>query len=157
MDLVVATLADRFKHVHEVLRAEIEGLTPDQLTYVPAPGVNSVAILVTHTLGSEAQVWSVAAGRDASRDRPSEFTNPIQTLDELRALLLRADQRLDELAPTIDATALAREWVRPTDKVSRTCAAWLIHNFGHASEHLAHLQLMKQLLPDHYPPLARPW
>jgi len=73
------------------------------------------------------------------------------------ALLDRADRRLDELAPTIDAASLAKEWVRASDDTSRTGALWLIHNFGHASEHVAHLQLTKQLLPEHYPPLARPW
>lgn len=157
MELVVATLADRFKHVHNVLRAELAGFTPNQLAFVPGPAMNSVAVLVTHLLGSEAQIWSLVAGRDASRDRQSEFTHPVQSVEELLALLDRADRRIDELAPTIDAAALASEWRRASDAAVRTGALWLILTYGHISEHLAHLQLTKQLLPDRYPPLARPW
>ena len=157
MDLIVAALTERFKHVHQVLREEIAGLTVEQLAYVPAPRVNSVAVLVTHVLGSEAQTWALVSGRDTSRDRLSEFTNPATTPEDLLARLSRADRLIDELAPTIDASALATEFTRESDGPTRTGAHWLIHNFGHASEHVAHVQLTKQLLPDHYPPPARPW
>ena len=157
MELIVAALAERFKHVHRVLREEIIGLTVEQLAYVPAPGANSLAVLVTHTLGSEAQAWALVSGRDTSRDRLSEFTNPATMPDDLLARLDRADRLIDEIAPTIDATALATEFTRESDGATRTGAHWLIHNFGHASEHVAHVQLTKQLLPDHYPPPARPW
>jgi hypothetical protein len=157
VELVVATLANRFKHVHEIIRAELAGFTPEQLAHSPGPAMNSVAVLVTHLLGSEKQIWSMVAGRDASRDRASEFSHPVQSLEELLAMLDRADHRIDELAPEIDATALASEWRRASDARLQTGIFWLIQSFGHISEHLAHLQLTKQLLADRYPPIARPW
>lgn len=157
MELVVTTLADRFKNLHNVLRAELTGFTPDQLAYVPGPAMNSVAVLVTHLLGAEAHIWSMVAGRDASRDRASEFSHPVQTVEELMARLDRADSRIEELIPAIDGVALASEWRRASDSRTQTGAFWLIQCFGHVSEHLAHLQVTKQLRSDHYPPIARPW
>ncbi len=156
MDLITATLVERYKWMHQVLRDEVAALTPEQLDHVPAPGTNSIATLVTHILGSEAEVWSIVAGLGSARDRAAEFTTEGTVDDKLLARLSAADRLLDELAPGVDAGALARVWVRP-NRTPQTGAHWLINNFGHAREHLAHLQLTKQLFPDRYPPVARPF
>jgi hypothetical protein len=155
MDLIVATLAERFKLVHQVLREEIAGLSPEQLAYVAAPGTNSFGVLVTHLLGSERQMWSLVAGHDASRDRLAEFVPSGATAAGLIERLVAADRSLDELAPLIDAVALAKTWDRPGGD-SDTGAYWLINNLGHAREHLAQLQLTKQLFPNVYPPIVHP-
>lgn len=155
MDLTAATLAERFKFVHQILREEIVGLTDEQLAYVPAPETNSFAVLVTHVLGSERQNWSIVAGRGTDRDRASEFVRRVTTVESLLAALVDADRLVDELAPLVDAAALAKEWERP-DRETHTGIYWLINNYGHAREHLAHIQLTKQLFPDHYPPIAHP-
>jgi hypothetical protein len=155
MDLIVATLADRFRLVHQVLREEIAGLSPEQLAYFPAPGTNSFGVLVIHLLGSERQMWSLVAGHAADRDRLAEFVPSGATDAELVQRLVAADRLLDELAPRIDAAALAKIWHRPGGD-SDTGAYWLINNLGHAREHLAQLQLTKQLFPRVYPPIAHP-
>jgi hypothetical protein len=155
VELVVATLVEFYQWVHQVLRDEIVGLTPEQLSHVPREGTSSLAVLVTHALGSEAEVWSIVAGRVSQRDRSSEFLDPGTTAPTLLDRLDAADRLLDELAPAVDAAALAKVWERPK-RSPHTGAHWLIHNYGHAREHLAHLQLTKQLFPDVYPPVARP-
>lgn len=155
MDRIVATLVERYKWVHQVLRDEVAELTPAQLDHVPAPGANSIATLVTHLLGSEAEVWTIVAGGTSTRHRPAEFTTQGTTAKDLIEKIDAADRLLDELAPKIDAAALAKVWERP-NRDSDLGANFLINNFGHAREHLAHLQLTKQFFPDRYPPVARP-
>lgn len=155
MDLSVATLVNRCKATHQLIREEIAGLTPAQLAHVPWRDTSSIATLVIHTLGSEAEVWSIVAGRTTARDRPAEFTTTGNTVESLIARIDAADQLLDELARQIDRAALEKMWSRP-NRDPQQGIQWLIQNFGHAREHFGHLQLTKQLLPDVYPPLARP-
>jgi hypothetical protein len=155
VELIVATLVEGYKWVHQVLRDEIVGLTPEQVHHVPREGTNSLAVLVTHVLGSEAEVWSIVAGRGSRRDRSAEFVGGDATVATLLDRLGAADRLLDELAPAVDAAALAKVWERP-NRSPHTGAHWLITNYGHAREHLAQLQLTKQLFPAVYPPVARP-
>jgi hypothetical protein len=155
MDLTVTTLAERYKFVHQILREEIAGCTDGQVTYLPAPDTNSFAVLITHVLGSERQHWSIISGQGTDRVRATEFVRRPTTVKDLLDALDAADRLIDELAPAIDATALAKEWPRP-DNEPHPGIYWFINNYGHAREHLAHLQMTKQLFPDKYPPIAHP-
>ena len=60
MDPVVGKIAEQFQVVHGNLRDEVRGLSVEQLNWKPAPETNSIAVLVVHTLGSEAEVLRVA-------------------------------------------------------------------------------------------------
>ena len=158
MDPIVAVLAEQFKFVHQTLRAEVAGLTPEQLDYVAAPATNSLDVLVTHIVGSESEVWMMVAGKQTDRDRAAEFETRGTVASTLLERIDAADKLIDELAPFIDAASLGKTFERlygPNPK--RSGAAWLIGNLAHAREHVGHLQLTKQLFPDHYPPLAHPW
>src|SRR5262252_2195062 len=153
--MIIETLVQGYRWVHQMLRDEIVGLTPEQVNHVPGEGTNSLAVLVTHVLGSEAEVWSIVAGRGTRRDRAAEFVGGNATVRTLLDRLDAADRLLDELAPVVDAAALAKVWERP-NRSPHTGAHWQITNYGHAREHLAQLQLTKQLFPTVYPPVARP-
>ena len=61
MDPVVAKIAEQFRVVHGLLRDEVRDLSVEELNWKPAPETNSIAVLVVHTLGSEAEVLRVAA------------------------------------------------------------------------------------------------
>jgi len=156
MDPVVATLVERSKWVHQVLRDEVRELTPEQLDFTPAPGTNSIAALIAHTVGSETELWSTVASAGFTRNRAGEFTTKGKTAAELIRLLDAADYMLDELAPRIDLNALAAVWQRPNGE-AQTGAYWLINSFSHIREHMGHLQLTKQLFPDRFPGVARPY
>lgn len=155
MDFIVATLVERNKFVHQVIREEIAGLGPEQLGHVSAPGTNSLAVLITHLLGSERRIWSMVAGRGWVGDRASEFVPGETTSADLLEQVAAADRLLDDLAPTISADALAKRWERPGGD-TEAGAYWLINGLGHGREHLAQVQLTKQLFPDVYPPIAHP-
>jgi len=143
-ELVVSTVAELFRAVHQQLREEVRGLDAEALNWTPAPETNSVATLVVHTLGSEAEVLRTVRAVHGQRDRDAEFRTRAETADELLRRLDEADAYLDELASGITAEDLAA--LRPRgDRPPESGAHWLISNYGHAREHLAHIQLTKQL------------
>jgi hypothetical protein len=56
----------------------------------------------------------------------------------------QADAYIEAMAPRITAEDLAAERPRG-DRPPETGLHWLLTNYGHAREHLAHIQLTKQL------------
>jgi hypothetical protein len=78
------------------------------------------------------------------RDRDAEFLARAATADELLRRLDEADAYLDGMAAGITADDLAA--MRPRgDRPPQSGLHWLLSNYGHAREHLAHIQLTKQL------------
>lgn len=144
MDPVVAELVNAFKDVHAKLRNEVSGMDREELNWKPAPETNSAAVLVVHTLGSEMETVRIAANAPHQRDRDAEFRTDAATADDLLALLGEADALLDELAPGITAEDLADRRPR-REYAPEPCLHWLVTNYGHAREHLAHIQLTRQL------------
>ena len=144
MDPVVAKVAEQFKVVHGQLRDEVRGLSLDELNWTPAPETNSIAVLVVHTLGSEAEVLRVVAKAPGVRDRDAEFRVSANDAEDLLREIDQADSYLEAIAPRITAENLAEELPRG-DRPPQSGLHWLITNYGHAREHLAHIQLTKQL------------
>lgn len=144
MEPVVAKITEQFKAVHEGLRTEVRDATVDELNWTPAPETNSIAVLVVHTLGSEAEVYRIVANVDSNRDRPAEFQATAESRDDLLRQLDAADALIDDLAPRITADDLAQMKPRG-ERPPETGLHWLLTNYGHAREHLAHIQLTKQL------------
>ena len=145
MEPVVAKIAEQFKAVHGQLRDEVRGLSVEELNWKPAPETNSIAALVVHTLGSEAEVLRVVANVPGSRDRDAEFLATTDDPDALLRELDQADNYIDDLAARITADDLAAVRVRGSRPEPQTGLHWLITNYGHAREHLAHIQLTKQM------------
>jgi hypothetical protein len=144
---VSSTLIALFRQVHRELRDELEGLDDDALNWVPVPGANSIATIVTHLVGSEAETLRCAAGIACERDRDAEFVASMMTREDLLVLLDSADDLTVELSSRIDGGRLAAEFplaTMPADDV-RSGLAWLIGNYGHAKEHVGQIQLTKQL------------
>lgn len=144
MDPVVAKIAEQFKVVHGQLRDEVRGLSIEELNWKPAAETNSIAALVVHTLGSEAEVLRTAANVPGTRDRDAEFLATADDPDALLRHLDEGDAYLDEMAARITAADLAAMRER-AGRGPETGLHWLVTNYGHAREHLAHIQLTKQL------------
>jgi hypothetical protein len=154
VETIVALLLDRCRWVHQVLCDEVRGLTPEQLDFTPAPGTNSIGVLAAHVAGSQSEIWSMVAGIPCERDRPAEFATRGVTAEELVARLEATDRLLAELAPRIDAAALAGDRTRFNGDTQKGLY-WLVNHAMHAREHMAHIQLTKQLFPAVFPPPAR--
>ena len=140
---VAATLGALFHAVHDGLREQVRDVDPGTLNWKPLPLANSIAVLVTHTLGSEREMIRAVRSLTTERDREAEFKAEANAAD-LLAMLDRADRELDEHLGALTAADLTE--LRPReDRPPKPGLEWLLSNYGHAREHLAQIELTKQL------------
>jgi hypothetical protein len=130
------------------LRAGFDGLPGEALDWKPAgEDTNSVAVLVTHVLGSTRWWMSVALGATpADRDRESEFR--VKSGDTA-ALLTFMDDFSEQILAIIDSVREV-DWSAqrktPGDTPPTVPASWaLLHAIEHLREHVAHVGLTRQL------------
>src|ERR1700721_4031976 len=83
------------------MRLEVANRDDASLNWTPCPGANSVATIITHTLGSEAETLRAVAGITGSRNREAEFRMGSQSQADLLDQIRHADSLLDDLAPTL--------------------------------------------------------
>ncbi len=136
-----------FRQLHDQLRDELAELDDAGLNWVSGQEMNTIATIVTHVLGSEAETLRCLAGLDCPRDRDAEFRIGAQARRSALERLAEADEGLRQLEPLITEERLVAEFplpTLPTDEV-RPGMTWLIGNYGHAREHLGQVQLTKQL------------
>jgi hypothetical protein len=140
-----------YRQIHDQLRDEVSGLSERALSWVPGPDTSSISTLVVHLLGSETEVLQIVRGFPTDRDRASEFLAYVRDPEELLSRIQDTDQLLEELGPQITSEDLATLRVRPSavrNRAPRTGLFWLLNSYGHAREHLAQLQLTKQLFHE---------
>jgi len=132
-----------FHEMHDNFRDQVRGLDHGTLNWRPLPKANSIAVLVVHSLGSQREMLRAVRQLPTERDRDSEFKAEAEAAD-LLALLDQADRDVDEHLGAVTADDLSG--MRPRgDNPPRPGIEWLLTNYGHAREHLAQIQLTKQL------------
>jgi len=132
-----------FSELHENLRVQVRGLDDGTLNWRPLPKANSVAVLVTHTLGSELEMMRSVRSIPNQRDRDSEFRAETGA-QRLLEMIDAADREMGELIAAASEADLTE--LRPRgDRPPRPGMEWMISNYGHAREHLAQIELTKQL------------
>lgn len=144
-ELLVATITGLYHDVHEQLREAVAGAGTQALHWAPGPDTNSMGTLVVHMLESEREMLRSVRGQPAPRTRDAEFAPHRSTHDELLARIAAADRDLDELCAGLTAGDLQELRTRPDKPAAQSGLFWLLRNYGHAREHLAHVQLTKQL------------
>jgi hypothetical protein len=145
------TFVSLYREIHHRLWEEVSGLSAQALTWVPGPDTSSISTLVVHLLGSENEVLRTVRGLPSDRDRASEFSARVQNPEELLSRIQDTGRLLEELGPQITDEDLATLRVRPSavrSRTPRTGLYWLLNSYGHAREHLAQLQLTKQLFDE---------
>ena len=142
-----STMLTLFRQVHDQIREEIEGLDDPGLNWTPEPGANSVATIITHIVGSEAETLRTVAGIADHRDRDGEFLHPLRSLAQVSDALDQADRLIAEIRPQINSRRLRARMSLPTlpPDERRSGLTWLVGNYGHAREHVGQIQLTKQL------------
>jgi hypothetical protein len=141
--IVADTVGKLFHAVHDGMRDQVRGMDAGTLNWKPLPLANSITVLVVHTLGSEREVIRALRSLATERDREQEFKTEAQA-DDLLALLDRADRELDEHLADLTAADLTE--LRPRgNRPPRPGIEELLSNYGHAREHLAQIELTKQL------------
>jgi hypothetical protein len=140
---LAAGLAKVFHEMHDSFREQVRGLDHGTLNWRPLPKANSIAVLVVHSLGSQREMLRAVRQVSIDRDRDSEFKAEAEAAD-LLALLDQADKDVDEFVGALTEDDLVGMRPRGTNP-PRPGIEWLVSNYGHAREHLAQIQLTKQL------------
>ena len=137
------TVGALFHSVHEEMRKQVRGLDHGTINWKPLPLANSIAVLIVHTLGSEREMIRAVRKLATDRDRDAEFKAEMDA-DDLIALLDQTDREVDEHLAALTAADLTE--MRPRgDRPPKLGLEWLVSNYGHAREHLAQIELTKQL------------
>jgi uncharacterized damage-inducible protein DinB len=133
------------------MRPAIEGASADALNWRPAgEETNSIGILAVHAMTSSRTWLNVAVGApEPERDRDAEFRTQVQDPAELLATF---DRLAGECRAAL-ATEAEVDWAaprtpnrRPGSAPETITAGWtLLHALEHLREHVAHLQLTRQL------------
>jgi DNA-binding transcriptional ArsR family regulator len=140
---VATTVGALFHSVHEEMRKQVRGLDHGTINWKPLPLANSIAVLIVHTLGSEREMIRAVRKLATERDRDAEFKAELDA-DDLIALLDQTDRELDEHLAALTAADLTE--MRPRgDRPPKLGLEWVVSNYGHAREHLAQIELTKQL------------
>lgn len=153
MDSEIATYAESIEsRLHQIAEA-LEGMTATQLNWQPAaPGMNSAWVLAQHALGNaRAWVLGIVCGQERERDRPGEFasvgdsagafaSDVIAFAREMNAALVRVSR------PDLDRRLVPAQhlWGEGTPH-EISVRDGFIHVIEHASLHLGHLDLTRQL------------
>jgi hypothetical protein len=141
--IIATTVGALYRELHEKLREQVRGMDAGTLNWKPLPLANSVAVLIVHTLGSEREMIRAVRTLPTERDRESEFKAEGEAAD-LLALLDEVDRELAEHMSAVTAADLTELRARG-DRPPRPGLEWLLSNYGHAREHLAQVELTKQL------------
>jgi DinB superfamily len=139
----IEIIQGEFRRVHADIRELIQGMDAEALNWKPHPEANSIAALVTHTLGSEHEMLAAVRGVKVPRDRPSEFKAEAGAAD-LERILDEADSWLDEQTAAMRPEDLTSDRPRG-DRPPQPGLVWLLTNYGHVREHHGQMQLTKQL------------
>jgi hypothetical protein len=144
---VASTVLVLLGQLHDQVRAELDGLDDAGLHWSPGPGTNSIATIVTHLVGSEAETLRCVAGVPNLRRRDDEFRpRPARAADVL-GQLAGADALIGDLRPALGPHRLRTLMALPTlpDAERRSGLTWLVGSYGHGREHVGHIQLTRQL------------
>jgi hypothetical protein len=140
---VATTVGALYHSAHDKMREQVRGMDQGTLNWKPLPLANSIAVLVVHTLAAEREALRAVRLLPADRDRDAEFKAEADDR-ELLAMLDEADRDVDEMTGAMTAADLTE--MRPrADRPPKPGIEWLISNYGHSREHLAQVELTKQL------------
>jgi hypothetical protein len=148
-DPFVAAAAAIYEICAAELRTSLLGLGADGLNWKPdAPETNSAAVIAHHAMGSARDWVCIALGLPRpQRSRGAEFETAFASEDSALALVdaIRADTlRAFTEAGAVDWSAVIPTVAQPGDPLT-TRAYCLIHAIEHLREHVAQLQLTRQL------------
>ncbi len=145
----VETYAERLQDRRAELLKALDGLDADGLNWKPLPeGTNSIAVLATHSLGSEREwIHQMVGGKQIERNRKAEFTTRFEDsaspVDSLKAMYAAVALQSQNVLAALQAADL--DTARTTRQGLRTVRWCILHSLEHYTEHLAQIWLTRQL------------
>lgn len=146
MNALYDAYLERLEKLHREIEKALSGLPQEALDWTPGWAMNSLAVLVVHTAGSE-RYWigDVAMGEPSGRDRSAEFAVHGLSAAELQARLERSLAYAREALPRLPENSLAVERYSAAWGENITAAWALMHALEHLGIHLGHIQMVRQL------------
>jgi uncharacterized damage-inducible protein DinB len=137
---------DLLQDCHNGIFEALEGLPPAALDWVPGQDMNSIAVLLAHITGSE-RYWigDIAAQEPSNRDRDAEFRVHGVGMDVLKKRLADNLEYARYALDKMSLQDLETTRTRPSDGREYTMAWALLHALEHATSHLGHIQMTRQL------------
>lgn len=132
------------------LRASVDGLPVEALNWQPTSDINSITVLVAHTLGATRLWLKMAVGQPLpERDRDAEFraladdaAGFVATFDEIAGECMAALNSVE----SVDWSTMRETHGRGGDAPPEVPAAYaLIHVTEHLRGHVDQVSLMRQL------------
>ncbi len=132
------------RDLHTAMERAIDGLPQDALDWSPGPDINSIAVLVTHTVGAE-RYWlgDMVAGEPSNRDRPAEFQASGVSVTELRDLLAAETGYVQHVFDSLTLEDLETKQVSPRDGQEYSIAWSIGHALEHTALHLGHIEMTR--------------
>ena len=120
MHQLFSDMQERFETLYRAIEAAVADLPAEALDWKPAPDMNSVTVLLTHTAGAlRYWVGDVAGGRPSGRVRAAEF----ETRDVDAAELMGRLRAAVDFAVRCWERSTRPDWARFASPASRTRSA----------------------------------
>ena len=137
---------ERLMDLHREIEECLMALPAEALNWVPGEGMNSLAVLATHTAGAERYWIGDMLARDPSeRIRAEEFevadASAPELIERLRGALVHSELTIANLK-TAD---LAEKRQSPVHKRYFSVSWCILHTLDHTAQHLGHMQITRQL------------
>ena len=122
----------------------LKDLPPVALDWSPAADMNSINVLVTHTVGAQRfLIGEAVAGDPANRDREAEFK--VHGLEK-DILVQRLTDSLAYLRSALEGFTIVDLASMRDFRGRQRSVAWILsHALKHTAAHMGHIQLMRQL------------
>lgn len=138
---------ERLTDIHGGFSRVIEGLSVETLDWVPGSEMNSLCVLVVHSMGAE-RYWigDVAMSESSNRNRDSEFQAQGYTEEALNTLIDDTTRYAEMALAKLTLTDLERICTAPGRSRQFTAGWSLLHALEHSNLHLGHAEITRQLL-----------
>ncbi len=133
------------ENCHNNVLNAVAGLSQSALNWKPGPDMNSIAVLIYHLTGAE-RFWTgdVVDQTPSGRDREAEFKVSRVGLDVLKSRLDESLGHVRQAVQKLSLKDLAEKRLTPDGRT--VTVSWaLLHAVEHASLHLGHIEVTRQM------------
>ena len=137
---------DRLNELHTEIHSVLDALSDTAVNWVPGEEMNSIAVLVAHSMGAE-RYWigDVGLGDLSDRIRAEEFEVRGATCAQLKTLLDETYQYVATALPRLSLSDLAKLMTPPSHKGEFTVGWSILHALEHTAVHVGHIHIVKQM------------
>jgi uncharacterized damage-inducible protein DinB len=132
------------RELHNDILNALKDLPSAALDWSPAAEVNSIDVLMVHTVGAQRfLIGEVVGGIPANRDREAEFRVHGLEAESLTQRLNESYEYIHDVLEnlTLDDLNASRDF-----RGRQTTVAWVLgHALKHTATHMGHIQLMRQV------------